>query len=67
MAHAFLKKHQRIRKNEDHDQQMKDAVGDIVIYLMGFCTLNNIDIDECIEMAWDEVKDRDWTEENGNA
>jgi NTP pyrophosphatase (non-canonical NTP hydrolase) len=63
LAHAFLKKHQRIRKGENHDALMKDAIGDVVIYLLGFCTLNGIDVDDCIEIAWDEVKERDWRPE----
>jgi NTP pyrophosphatase (non-canonical NTP hydrolase) len=61
LAHAHLKMHQGIRKNEDHLASQKDAVGDIVIYLLGYCTLNGLDIDECIESAWDEVSKRDWT------
>jgi len=61
LAHAFLKKHQGIRGDENHDDNIRDAVGDIAIHLMGFCTLNSIDIDECITGAWNIVKDRDWT------
>lgn len=61
LAHSFLKKHQGIRMEEDHDERMRDAIGDIVIYLIGFCTLNQINVDECIDMAWSEVKKRDWT------
>jgi len=61
LAHAFLKQHQNIRMDENHRDNMKDAIGDIVIYLLGFCTLNQIDADECIEMAWGQVKHRDWT------
>lgn len=60
LAHSFLKKHQGIRNDENHDAKMEDAVGDIVIYLMGFCTLNDIDIDKCIDGAWRIVKERDW-------
>lgn len=61
LSHAFLKKHQSIRGTSDeHTESMKDAVGDIVIFLMGFCTMNGIDIDECVEKAWSEVKKRDW-------
>lgn len=51
---------------EDHDDRMRDAIGDIVIYLLGFCTLNQIDVDECIEMAWSEVKKREWTQNHSD-
>lgn len=63
LAHSFLKKHQNIRNDEYHDEKMMDAVGDIVIYLIGFCTHNGFDADACIEAAWKEVKKRDWTDE----
>lgn len=62
LSHSFLKRHQGIRGSSDeHLMSIKDAVGDIIIFVMGFCTLNDINIDECIETAWNEVKERDWT------
>jgi NTP pyrophosphatase (non-canonical NTP hydrolase) len=57
LSHAHLKMKQGIRLNEDHSAAQKDAVGDVVIYLLGYC----LDIDECIESAWSEVSKRDWT------
>ena len=60
LSHAFLKQHQGIRTEEDHERKIKDSVGDIAIFLMGFCTHNGLDIDECIDSAWSEVKRREW-------
>lgn len=35
LAHAHLKQKQGIRMNEDHDAKAKDAIGDVIIYLLG--------------------------------
>jgi len=60
LAHAFLKRTQGIRKNQNHDAAIRDAVGDIVIYLMDFCSCEGIDLQEAIEGAWDTVRKRNW-------
>ncbi len=62
LSHAYLKREQGIRTDEDHTAKIADAVGDIVIYLCGFCTRENISIDECIRTAWAEVVQRSWNE-----
>ena len=61
LSHAFLKKHQNIRLEEDHDANMVDAVGDIVVYLANFCGRNGIDLNRAVEQVWSEVRQRDWT------
>ena len=66
LSHAHLKSEQGIRTNQDHNHAKKDAVGDIVIYLAGYCNDNDLSLDECITMAWDEVKQRDWTKNKKN-
>jgi len=38
LSHAHLKEEQNIRGTEDHVADAKDAIGDIVIYLMDYCT-----------------------------
>ncbi len=38
LSHAFLKDKQGIRLNEDHEANMEDAVGDLLIYVFSFCT-----------------------------
>jgi len=60
LAHAFLKRTQGIRKNQDHDAAIRDAVGDIVIYLMDFCSCEGIDLQEAVEDALDTVRKRNW-------
>lgn len=61
LYHAYLKLSQGIRMDEDHRAKMKDAVGDIVIYLADFCTREGLILAECITDAWEEVEQRDWT------
>lgn len=61
LTHAHLKAEQGIRTNENHDAMKRDAVGDIVIYLAGYCTANSLNFEECVWQAWYEVKKRDWT------
>jgi NTP pyrophosphatase (non-canonical NTP hydrolase) len=60
LSHAFLKKHQRIRMDEDQDAAMVDAIGDFVIYLAGFCNAAHLDLASSVEATWIEVKKRDW-------
>ncbi len=37
---------------------IKDAIGDIQVVLAVMCAQLNIDIDECREIAWEQIKDR---------
>jgi NTP pyrophosphatase (non-canonical NTP hydrolase) len=60
LSHAFLKKHQGIRMDEDHDAAMVDAIGDFIIYLAGFCNSTHLDLASSVESTWMEVKKRDW-------
>ena len=39
---------------------MIDAVGDILVYLSDFCSRNDIDLQDAIEVTWEQVKQRDW-------
>jgi NTP pyrophosphatase (non-canonical NTP hydrolase) len=45
-----------ILDNEIDD--IKDAIGDIQVVLAVMCCQLGIDIDECREIAWEEIKDR---------
>lgn len=63
LYHAYLKRHQGIRKGEDHNAKIRDAVGDIVIYLIDFCRRENLNFARCIEDTWAEVSERDWIAE----
>ena len=61
LCHAHLKSEQGIRGTpEEHLVAAADAVGDIVIFLADYCTLNGIDFQHAVEDAWTEVSKRDW-------
>jgi len=61
LAHAHLKAEQNIRGSlEEHREEAKDAIGDIVIYLASYCTTNGYDLANCVAGAWAEVSGRDW-------
>ena len=59
LAHAHLKQEQKIRMNEDHEAQKKDAIGDIVIFLIDYCNRNGFNLENCIIETWKEVQKRD--------
>lgn len=61
LSHATLKAIQKIRGSEaEHRAAKMDAVGDIIVYLAGYCSAEDIDLQDCVETAWAEVKQRDW-------
>lgn len=61
LAHAHLKMSQGIRgSSEAHQDAASDAIGDIVIYLASYCNTNGYHLAQCVQVAWDEVKQRDW-------
>lgn len=35
-----------------------DAVGDITVVLIGYCTQRGLDFEECLASAYNEIKDR---------
>lgn len=63
LCHHVLKMKQGIRKNEDHEAGVQDAVADIVIGVMAFCSQWDIDLEDLLCKTWNEVKQRDWTKE----
>lgn len=60
LSHAHLKEIQGIRTNEDHIVKAKDAIGDLLIYTVGYCALRGFDINKILIETWDEVKQRNW-------
>lgn len=61
LSHAVLKQTQGIRgSHETHDAEILDAVGDILIFLAGFCSFRGINMQYAYERAASEVMDRDW-------
>ena len=62
LSHAQLKGEQGIRHTpEEILEKKKDAIGDVIIYLINYCNGQGFTLTECINLAWNEVKDRDWT------
>ena len=64
LSHAHLKGLQGIRGMDDPvecKRKKSDAVGDIVIYLASYCNSNDLDLYQCVEDAWREVEQRDWS------
>jgi len=60
LSHAHLKELQGIRTNENHYEEAQDAVGDIVIYLMGYCSYRNWNFEGILDYVSDKVLARDW-------
>jgi len=61
LAHAFLKRHQGIRgTHEEHTADIRDAVADIIIFLMDFASAEGIDVREVLDETWQKVRQRDW-------
>jgi len=63
LSHAHLKGHNKIRglADEAHMKAVKaDAIGDIFIYMASYCNTNGLDLETCIQRAWQEVRQRDW-------
>jgi NTP pyrophosphatase (non-canonical NTP hydrolase) len=36
----------------------KDAVGDVLVCLINYCAMTGMTIHQCLEAAWDQIKDR---------
>lgn len=61
LAHAVLKRKQGIRgTKEEHDAAVRDAVGDIQIFLAGFCSREGINMQAEYETTARSVMERDW-------
>lgn len=44
--------------NKSDSDGIRDAVGDVLVCLISFCELQGITIAECLEHAYDQIKDR---------
>ena len=42
----------------NHMPGITDSVGDVMVCLVNYCALRDIDIVQCMEWAYDEIKDR---------
>lgn len=67
LSHAHLKMEQGIRGTlEEHKAAKIDAVGDIMVFLSHYCSLNDINLDYAVTKTWNEVKQRDWMKNKMN-
>lgn len=48
-------------ENKGDMPAIKDAVGDVVVCLINYCALRDIDLVACLAGAYDEIKDRKGT------
>ena len=44
--------------NKGQREEMKDAVGDVVVCLINLCALEGTTLAECLGGAWEQIKDR---------
>lgn len=44
--------------NKDNLDEIKDAVGDVIVCLINLCALKGIKLEKCLEGAYNEIKDR---------
>jgi len=66
LCHAHLKGEQKIRHTpEEIIALKKDAIGDIIIFLGNYCDSQNIDMGECVEAAWNVIKDKTYAPNYG--
>ena len=59
LSHGMLKEIQGIRGN-DHIPEMRDAIGDICIYLLHLCNLMGWSLLDIVDETWRHVQQRDW-------
>lgn len=38
--------------------KIKDGVGDVMVCLINYCALRDISLEQCLLLAWNEIKDR---------
>ena len=62
--HHDLKRSQHIKGSPEwHDEKIQDALGDIVIYMMNYCSLKGWKLDDIIYETWQRVKPREYIED----
>ena len=61
LAHAVLKQEQGIRGTpEEHIADAKDAIGDLGIFLLNYCSARGWSLEDILLSTWREVSARDW-------
>lgn len=44
---------------------IKDDIGDMLVVMINICERNKVSLDDCLERAWEDIKDRTGTMKNG--
>ena len=44
--------------NKKDEALLEDAVGDTLVCLIGLCNTKNINLTDCLNVSWNEIKDR---------
>lgn len=60
LCHSILKQEQGIRTNENHIAKERDAIGDMLIFLLNYCSFRDYILENIIRDTWKEVSQRDW-------
>ena len=61
LSHAHLKQLQGIRGTSiEHEEAARDAVGDILVYLVDYCTQRGWNLQDILDFTWNCVKTRNW-------
>jgi NTP pyrophosphatase (non-canonical NTP hydrolase) len=60
LAECMLKLHRGIRGDEFNEDRLKDAIGDIVVYLIGICGARGWSLGSVLESTAERVLSRDW-------
>lgn len=58
LAHVRLKRQQGIRAIQAYAEE--DAIGDLAIYMLHYCTTRGWKLSQIIDYVWNQVKQRDW-------
>ena len=48
-------------QNHNDLDEIKDAVGDVMVCLINYCALRDIDLVDCLNLAYNQIKDRKGT------
>lgn len=51
----------RMGISKENMPAIKDGVGDVVVCLINLCALADIDLTDCLSLAYEEIKDRKGT------
>ena len=62
LCHADIKYTDAIRgfDKAKYELKAKDAIGDMVVFLMNYCSYKNIKFSDCIKIACKNVLNRNW-------